>query len=410
MHILFYIGIIIISGLILGKIASYFSLPHITGYLFAGVIIGPSILGLVPHIEASKLTIISEIALGFIAYSIGCEFKFSNLKRTGKSVIIITIFQALVAVVLVDLAMIYIFKQPVHFSIILGAIATATAPGPILLIVKQYRARGPVVDTLLPLVALDDALGIIIFGICATIAGALSNAGAHMSLTHMILMPLKEVGVSILIGVGLGVIFTKVLNKVKGEESLLPITIGLIFVAVGLSHQFHASPILLCMILGATGCNMLPNIMNIRILHLIENFTQPIYIAFFTLAGVELNIALVKEVGLVGAGYILIRMVGKILGSYIGGRIANSPKTVQKYLGLTLIPQAGVAIGLALIGETVLPHPYGQNVRTIILAATVVYELIGPVMAKIAIFKAGEANTACKDKKDMKELEASYSS
>ena len=412
MHSLFYIGIIIISGLILGKAASYFKLPHITGYLFAGVIIGPSVLGLVPYVEASKLTIISEIALGFIAYTIGCEFKFANLKKTGKSVIIITIFQALGAVMLVDLAMIYIFKQPVPFSIILGAIATATAPGPILLIVKQYKAKGPVVDTLLPLVALDDALGIIIFGICATIAGTLSSTGAHMSLAHMILAPIEEIVVSIVIGVGLGALLAKAIKKIKEEEILLAVTIGIIFVGVGLSHRFHASPILLCMILGATVCNMLPHIKNIRVLHLIENFTPSIYIAFFTLAGVELDIALVKDVGLIGIGYILIRMVGKILGSYVGGRIANSPKTVQKYLGFTLIPQAGVAIGLAMTAETVLPHPYGQNVRTIILAATVVYELIGPVMAKIAIFKAGEANKDCEVKEEQNnviEAEARYS-
>lgn len=395
MHILFYVGIIITAGIIMGRVASHFKLPHITGYLIAGLIIGPSILGLVPHVETSKMTVISEIALGFIAYSIGCEFNFKDLKKTGKSVIIITIFQAVGAVVLVDLAMIYIFKQPVPFSIILGAIATATAPGPILMIVKQYRAKGPVVDTLLPLVALDDALGIVIFGICAAIASALSNAGAHISLTHMILVPLEEILASIVIGVGLGGILGYIINKIKEDELLIAIIVSTIFIGVGLSHRYHASPILLCMILGGTVCNIIPHIKNIKVLHRVESFTPPIYIAFFTLAGVELDIALVKDVGLVGAGYIIIRMIGKIAGSYAGGIVAKSPKTVQKYLGFTLIPQAGVAIGLAMVAESTLPHPFGRNVRTIILAATVVYELIGPLMAKIAICKAGEANKMC---------------
>lgn len=405
MHILFYVGIIITSGLIMGRIVSYFKLPHITGYLIAGVIIGPSILGLVPHVETSKMTVISEIALSLIAYSIGCEFNFNNLKKTGKSVIIITIFQALGAVILIDLAMIYIFKQPVPFSIILGAIATATAPGPILMIVKQYRAKGPVVDTLLPLVALDDALGIVIFGICAAIATVLSSAGAHLSILNMILLPLEEIIASIVIGIGLGVILGTIINKIKEDELLIAIIVSILFIGVGLSHRFHASPILLCMILGGTVCNVVPHIKNIRVLHRVESFTPPIYIAFFTLAGVELDIILVKDVGLIGVGYILIRMVGKIAGSYVGGRIAHSPKTVQKYLGFTLIPQAGVAIGLAMVAESILPHPYGQNVRTIILAATVVYELIGPLMAKIAICKAGEDNKICNFEEDKKEQE-----
>ncbi len=392
MHSLYYIGIIIISGLIMGKIVSYLKLPHITGYLIAGVIIGPSILELVPHIHVSRMTIISEIALGFIAYTIGSEFKFDNLRKSGKSVIIITIFQALGAVILVDLAMIFVFKQEIAVSIILGAIATATAPGPILMIVKQYRAKGPLVETLLPLVALDDALGIIIFGICATLASTLSNASAHMSLVHMILKPLEEISLSILMGIGLGVILGVLINKIKETEKLLTFSISIIFIGFGLAHEFHASPILLCMILGATVSNIVPNVKNLRVLHVVENITPPIYIAFFTIAGVELDISLLKGVGLIGIGYILVRMIGKILGSYIGGKIAKSPKSVQKYLGYTLIPQAGVAIGLAIIAETVLPAPHGTNVRTIILAATVVYELIGPVMAKIAIFKAGEAN------------------
>ncbi|MCG8538651.1 MAG: cation:proton antiporter [Clostridia bacterium] len=395
MHILFYVGIIIASGLIMGKVVAHFKLPHITGYLIAGVIIGPSILGLVPHIETRKMTIIAEIALGFIAYSIGCEFNFKDLKRTGKSVIIITIFQALGAVALVNLAMIYIFKQPIPFSIVLGAISTATAPGPILMIVKQYRAKGPLVDTLLPLVALDDALGIVIFGICGAIATSLLSVGGQLSLSHMILAPMGEIIISIVIGVILGLILGVIVKKIKKEELLIAIIVSILFIGVGLSHSFHASPILLAMVLGGTVCNIVPNIKNIKMLHLIENFTPPIYIAFFTLAGVELDIALVRDVGLVGAGYIIIRAIGKIVGSYIGSKIANSPKAVQKYLGFTLIPQAGVAIGLAMLAENILPPPFGINVRTIILAATVVYELVGPLIVKIAICRAGEANKIC---------------
>ncbi|MCG8483010.1 MAG: cation:proton antiporter [Clostridia bacterium] len=394
MHVLFTIGIIILVGLIMGKLVSFIKLPHITGYLIGGLIIGPSFLGIIPHEDILELRIIAEIALGFIAYTIGCEFNFSSLKETGKSVIIITIFQALGAVVLVDLVMIFVFDLPVGFALILGAIATATAPGPILMIVKQYKAKGPVVDTLLPLVALDDALGIVIFGICTAIAQTLFAANVQLSISNMILLPAKEIGASVIIGVALGLILGYVISKVKEEDLIMPIIVSIIFIGVGLSHEFHASPILLCMILGGTVSNMVPHAKYLKVIYRIESFTPPIYIAFFTTAGVELDLEMVKTVGLIGSGYIVVRMIGKILGAYVGGVIAKSPDTVKKYLGLTLIPQAGVAIGLAMVAESVLGEPYGSEIRTIILAATVVYELIGPLMAKIAIFKAGEANKA----------------
>jgi len=411
MHILFYVGIIIMAGLLLGHLASYLNLPHITGYLFAGVIIGPSALGLIPRIDVVQLSIISEIALGFIAYSIGCEFKFSNLKKTGKNVVIITLFQAAGAVLLVDLVLIYVFKQPVPFSIILGAIATATAPGPILLIVKQYKAKGPVVDTLLPLVALDDALGVVIFGICTTIAGTLSTAGAEMTMVKMVLVPFKEILFAFGIGLLCGMLVTKVIKRVQRDETMLCVIVAMILICVGLSHYYHVSPILSNMIFGATVCNMIPNLKNIRILHLIEYITPPIYVAFFTLAGAELDLAMLTEVGRIGIVYIIMRMIGKIAGSYIGGVVAKAPNTVRNYLGFTLIPQAGVAIGMAMAAESVLAPSYAQKVRSIILAATIVYELIGPILAKKALIKAGEVNCSelpNQDTEDHIELETSF--
>lgn len=376
----------------MGKLVTYIKLPHITGYLLGGLLIGPSFLGIIPHEDVVELRIIAEIALGFIAYTIGCEFNLSNLKKTGGGIITITIFQALGAVILVDFVMIVVFDLPIGFALLLGAIATATAPGPILMIVKQYRAKGPVVDTLLPLVALDDALGIVIFGVCSAITQTLAASNVQLSISKMILLPIKEIAASILIGVSLGFILGYVISRIKEDEFIIAIIASIIFIGVGLAHRFHASPILLCMILGGTVSNMVPHVKYLKVIHKIEAFTPPIYIAFFTTAGVELNLTMVQTVGLIGLGYIVFRMIGKILGAYLGGVIAKSPDTVKKYLGLTLIPQAGVAIGLAMVAETILPEPYGSEIRTIILAATVVYELIGPLMAKIAIFKAGEAN------------------
>lgn len=393
MHDLLYVGIIILTGIVAGKLISYIKLPHITGYLLGGILIGPSVLNLVPHEGFADLRIISEIALGFIAYTIGCEFNISNLKKTGKGVIIITIFQALVAVVLVDIALIYILGENVGFSLVLGAIATATAPGPILMIVKQYRARGPLVNTLLPLVALDDALGIVIFGVCAAIAQSLMSS-AELSMHTMIVVPFTEIGVSVLIGVALGGVLGIIIKNVTRHDILISCIAGVLFLGIGISNSVHASPILLCMIMGGTVSNLVPNIKNLKVLHKVENFTPPIYVAFFTLAGIELDVVSVMLVGKIGIVYIVVRMIGKIVGSYMGGVVAKSPTTVKRYLGYTLIPQAGVAIGLAMVAETILPAPYGSNVRTVVLAATVVYELIGPLMAKIAICKAGEAYQA----------------
>lgn len=399
MHILFNVGIIIISGLIMAKVVSFIKLPHITGYLLAGILIGPSVLGIIPHEHATNLIIISEIALGFIAYTIGSEFNFYNLKSTGKSIIVITLFQAFAAVILVDLAMIFIFRQKVYFSIVLGAIATATAPGPILMVIKQYKAKGPLVETLLPLVALDDALGILIFGICLSIASTLANASETLSVVYMILEPIKEIMISIILGGIIGGILSIVINKVRNEEILLSSVVSSILVGIGLTHRFHASSILLCMTIGATVSNIVPAMKNIRNLHRTEKFTSPFLILFFTVAGVELNLTSVWEVGVIGLGYVVIRAIGKIVGCNVGARIAKSPLCVQKYLGYTLIPQAGVAIGLALIAKSTLPEPYGEKTKTIILAGTVIYELIGPLVAKIAMVKAGEIKEICDDKR-----------
>jgi len=397
MHILFNIGVIILSGLIMAKLVGYINLPHITGYLIAGIIIGPYVTGIIPYNQVEDLGLICELALGFIAFTIGSEFNFKNLKESGKAVFIITIFQALGTVVLIDLVMIFVFKEPVYFSIILGAIATATAPGPILMVIKQYKAKGPVVDTLLPLVALDDALGIVIFGICIAIASTISDNSRNISKIYMILEPIKEVVVSIGLGSLIGYGLSFVIKKVKEDEIILSASVTAVLLGVGLTHTFHASSILLCMTIGAFISNYVNKMKSLRSLHIIEKFTPPILVLFFTAAGVELNISMLKDVGLVGMGYVIVRMVGKIYGCNIGAKVAKAPSTVQKYLGYTLVPQAGVAIGLALIAKNTLPEPYGSKIKTIILAATVVYELIGPLMAKIAITKAGEVNKYLSD-------------
>jgi len=385
---LFYLGIILFTGMIMAKILSKFKLPNVTGYLIAGLIIGPSVLGIIPQESSDKLSIISEAALSFIAYSIGSEFNIQNLKSLGKGIITITVFEALTAVALVDLVMIFVLKQPIPFSLVLGAIAAATAPAATLMVIRQYKAKGPLVNTLLPVVAIDDAVGIIAFGISTTIAKALVSNTESISIVKIIFIPLLEIFFALFIGFLMGILLTYLSKKVKGEDGLLSLVIATLFATTGIAISLDLSSLLACMMVGATLTNLDPN--NKRAFTTVERFTPPVLISFFTIAGVQLNLSILKEVGLIGIVYVVVRVVGKMLGAFWGSKIANFPKTVQKYLGFTLIPQAGVAIGLSMVAQSTLPSPYGAQVRTIVLAGTVIYELIGPMITKIALIKAGE--------------------
>ncbi|WP_132995952.1 cation:proton antiporter [Sporanaerobacter acetigenes] len=388
MHMLFYIAVILFAGMGTAKILSKFKLPNVTGYLIAGLIIGPSLLGIIPKEASDKLSIISEAALSFIAYSIGSEFNIENLKRVGKGVILITVLEALTAVFLVDIVMIFVLGQSVAFSLVLGAIAAATAPAATLMVVRQYKAKGPVVDTLLPVVAMDDAVGIMAFGVSTTIAQTLVKNSGGISIAKIILIPLLEIVAALVIGFGMGIFLTYLSKKVKGEDGLLSIVIAILFATAGIAIRFNLSSLLACMMVGATLTNLDPN--NKRAFTAVERFTPPVLISFFTIAGVQLDLSILKEVGLLGIVYIVVRVVGKMLGAYLGAKISDFPDTVQKYLGFTLIPQAGVAIGLSMIAQNTLPSPYGAQVRTIVLAATVIYELLGPMITKTALIKAGE--------------------
>lgn len=388
MHMLFYIAIVLFAGMFFAKILAKLKLPNVTGYLIAGLIIGPSILGIIPKEGADKLSIISEVALAFIAYSIGSEFNIENLKNVGKGVIVITILEALTAVALVDITMIFIFKQPVPFSLVLGAIAAATAPAATLMVIRQYKAKGPVVNTLLPVVAMDDAVGIIAFGISTTIAKAILNNSTNISVFKIIFIPLLEIFFALLLGFVMGIILTYLSKKARGEDELLSIIIAVLFATTGIAIRFELSSLLACMMVGATLINIDPN--NKRAFTTVERFTPPVLISFFTIAGVQLDLSILKDVGILGIAYVIIRVAGKMLGAYLGARISKFPSTVQKYLGYTLIPQAGVAIGLSMVAQNTLPDPYGVQIRTIVLAGTVIYELVGPMITKMALIKAGE--------------------
>ena len=382
--VLFYLALILLSGLIFGRAVKLIKLPNVTGYLLAGIILGPYCLKLLSPDLVSELELISEMALAFISFSIGSEFKLSYLKKVGNMVIIIATAAALLAAVLVTVSLVIIGVE-FEIALLLGAIASATAPAATVMVIKQYNARGPVTESLLSVVAIDDAIAIILFGFSMAIVNSMQYPGetpAAMS----IVMPVIEIVGSLLIGALLGFLFTFPLKYFKKDSNRLIITTGFVFFASAIASVMNLSPLLLCMSMGA----VLVNISNSAraIFTLADGVTPPIYLMFFVVSGAGLNISILPEVGLIGVVYIVTRFVGKVFGSYYGSVITKAPDTVKKYLGLTLIPRR-CCYRLSLIASRGLPM-YAQPIRAVVLSATFVYELIGPILTKVSLKKAGE--------------------
>lgn len=394
-EILLYAGIIIATGLLFGKIAKFLHLPNVTGYLLGGLLIGPSVLNLVNEEALPSLEIISTIALGFIAFSIGSELKISYFKKVGAKPIVIAILEATLAVVFVFGGLLIYFSitnqldnEHVRFALVLGSIAAATAPAATLMVIRQYKAKGKLTETLMSVVAIDDSVAVLLFGIGIAIANAINPAVAHESVFMTILTPVLEIILSLGIGGVLGVVLVFGCKWFTGRGNRISLVVALVFLSTFLAEKFHASPILACMMLGAVFANMSKK--NDEIHKLVYLTTPWIYIIFFVLSGVELNLSVFATVGLAAILYVILRIAGKYFGAALGAKITKSDKKVKKYLGFMLVPQAGVAIGLSLVAKNALGGDLGDQVRAIILAATVVYELSGPIITKLTLKKAGE--------------------
>ncbi|MBE6903404.1 MAG: cation:proton antiporter [Ruminococcaceae bacterium] len=381
------LGIILFSGLIFGRLAKLIKLPNVTGYLVAGLILGPYCLKIISENTASSFNIISEVALGFIAFSVGSEFKISYLKKVGITPLIIAITEAFGAIILVAAGLIA-FGFDISFSIVLASIASATAPAATIMVVRQYKAKGPLTDTLLTVVALDDAVALMGFGIAVAAANAIN--GVSESLVMTLITPLAEIFGALVIGAILGILFNIPLRFFKKDGNRLVAIYGFIFIGVAISQLVNVSSLLLLMSTGFVLVNM--NRESASVMKITDYVTPPIFLMFFVVSGAELNLSVLSQIGLVGVLYIVLRVVGKMLGAAFGGMIMKAPKTVVKYLGPTLVPQAGVAIGLSLIATTVVPE-YGQTIRAVILCATFIYELVGPLLAKVSLKAAGEINS-----------------
>jgi Kef-type K+ transport system membrane component KefB len=379
------LAIALFLGLLASKIMKKIHLPNVTGYLIIGLIAGPYCLKLLSLEVIEQFSIIPEIALGFIAFSIGAEFKLSYLKRVGKSPVIIAFAEAFGAVLVVDFVLI-VTGNDVAFSLVLGAIAAATAPAATLMVVRQYKAKGPVTNTLLPVVAIDDAVALMAFGISVAIAKAINSHGT-VPLAASLLDPIKEIFGALIFGAILGVILKFLVKWYTGRGNRLSVSVAMVLFCIGISNILGVSPLLSCMAMSAVFVNISIN-SNI-IFEQVDRMTPPIFILFFFISGAELDMSILPSVGVIGALYVVFRVVGKVGGAALGAKISHAKPEVKKYLGFTLIPQAGVAIGLASIAMTIVPD-YGDKIRTIILCGTVIYELVGPVAAKLALKKAGE--------------------
>nr|WP_256244592.1 cation:proton antiporter [Alkalibacterium sp. 20] len=381
-----YIAIVLLVGLFFGQLATFIKLPSVTGYLLGGLLVGPSLLNALTPAVLENFEIVPQIALAFIAFTIGSSFKRSYFKRVGLTPVIIAIFEASFAVIIVTSGLL-LFGVELPFAIMLGAIAAATAPAATIMVIKEYKAKGPVTETLLSVVALDDAIALILFGFASTIAKSLLEVDGDFSLFLSILNPFLDIFYALVVGTILGLIMKWPLKLFRTSSNRLIILITFVFLGSGLSALFGISELLTIMIMGA----VLTNISSAAssMIELSDRVTAPIYVMFFVVSGAELNLAVIPSVGFIGIAYILLRVVGKISGTYVGAKITHAPETVGRYLGATLIPQAGVAIGLTAIAESVVPM-YAVQIKVVVLSATLIYELVGPLITKIALTKAGE--------------------
>lgn len=374
-----------IIALLMTRVMKKISLPNVTGYLIAGLIAGPYCLKLYNSENLDALSIITNVALGFIAFSIGGEFKLSSLKQLGAKIFVITVFEAVGASVLV-ITVLVLFKFPLTLALVLGAIASATAPAATLMVVRQYKAQGPVTSTLLPVVAIDDAVCLMLFSILSSVAKSLESEGGF-NLYQTILKPIIEIVLSLVIGFVLGIILSIGTKFFKSRANRISLVVTAVFLGVGISDKFGLSSLLLCMAIGAALANY--SAVSDPVMDGSERWTPPLFMLFFVISGAQFNFSVLKTVGAVGVIYILMRSFGKYFGAMLGCKIAGTEKTVRQYLGITLLPQAGVAIGMAQLSLTVVPE-YGEQIRAVVLCATLVYELVGPLLTKLSLQKAGE--------------------
>ena len=427
MRMLLETALALFAGLMMTRVFKYLKLnfPDVTAFLIAGVLVGPFALGRLgihgigfnTMEELESVSALSNVALGFIAFDIGNEFRLAHLKETGKTATVIGVIQALMATLLVDIALIALHfilgpdVLPLPVAVTLGAIASATAPAATLMVVRQYKAKGPVTDLLLPIVALDDAVGLVVFSVSFGIAQAM--VGGRLDTVSVIVNPLLEIVFSLILGAIMGTLLT-VLEKIFFSNSnRLSLTISFVIMTIAMaSREFELgggvkvsfSSLLVCMMLGTVFCNF--SEYSVDIMNRSSKWTAPLYALFFVLSGAELDLGVFRypQIVLIGVVYILVRCAGKYLGAKFSSTFMNCSETVRKYLGITLFPQAGVALGMVVTAQA-LGEEMGGMVRNIVLFSVLVYELVGPQLTRMALTSAGEIKAGAGDAKNRARFE-----
>ena len=418
MNTLLSVSIALLGGLLMTRAFKPLKLPSVTAYLIAGVLIGPYCLGqlgvgglgFATMADVEHLGLISEVALGFIAFSIGNEFRVDELKVIGKKAFVIGVFQALVATLFVDIALVglhYLMPGKISIAqvITLGAIATATAPAATLMVVRQYKAKGPLTDLLLPIVALDDAVGLIVFAVSFGIAKTLGTG--VIDTVSIIVNPLVEIIASLVLGAVMGWLLTQLEKLFNSNTNRLNMTIAFVFLTVSLSMiDFHIGPVhvsfsslLVCMMLGTVFCNICP--LSHDLMERADKWTSPLFALFFVVSGAELELGVFADMAVViiGVVYIIFRCLGKYFGTYASAKATQCEPNICKYLGITLFPQAGVALGMCAIASAEFGEP-GTLIRNITLFAVLVYEILGPTLTRWALTKAGDIQPMTQEVKD----------
>lgn len=407
MNTLLSVSIALLAGLLMTRLFKRFKLPSVTAYLIAGVLIGPYCLGALgieglgfASLEnATRLSLVSEVALGFIAFSIGSEFRLSDLKKTGKQACVIGVFQALVATLCVDLALYGVHcmipdKLTVPQVITLGAIATATAPAATLMVVRQYKANGPLTKLLLPIVALDDAVGLVVFAVSFGIAKTMVSG--HTDFISIFVNPIIEILCSLLLGALMGWVLTQLETMFHSNTNRLNMTIAFVFLTTSLamldfevgSIHISFSSLLVCMMLGTVFCNLCP--LSSDLMNAADKWSSPLSALFFVLSGAELELGVFTEPAIIFIGivYIASRCLGKYVGANVSAKATNCSPEICKYLGITLFPQAGVALGMCTTAMQL--GDAGNLIRNITLFAVLIYELFGPLLTRWALTQAGD--------------------
>lgn len=404
------LAILLFTGLAFGKISKWLKIPNVTGYLVGGFLLGPAIVqlfipgaqGVLSEDYIHALKIIADIELAFIAFTIGTEFKLEYFKRLGLTPVVIAFTEAFFAVAFITLGML-MFGFPLHFALGMGAVGGATAPAATIMVIRQYKAKGPITETIFSVVAIDDASGLIFFGFATAFIRLIVNPQVDTNIWLAALMPFIEIGLSVLMGLILGIVMSGLMKWFTGRGNRTSIVVAMLFISIAIARiaqydfDFGISSLMIAMALGAMYTNISPTVDSV--VPLIERLTPPLVILFFTLSGADLMLPKGEGgvITLIILGvYLVFRVAGKIIGTWVGGTATRAPKMIRQYLGFGLLPQGGIALGLSLILMDLIPVSFdplfnGMTIRVVVIGAVFFSEIFGPILLKWVLFKTKEA-------------------